>query len=182
MEKRSNCNSLSCGEISWARYLTSHLWKENWKAEGKCNSSVVAATDRKQIKDPILILISTGIGSLFIWTHIVFFREQWRFHNSIKQEATVTLRLEQTKALLQMKKLNKTDLNTIISTGFEKWSASLFSAVHVPCAFTKRAPRLKSYWGYYGNCNLMLLFLIFCCLETIKTQGLFEQTGHTSEV
>jgi len=22
-----------------------------------------------------------------------------------------------------------------------------------PCAFTKRAERLESYWGYYGNCN-----------------------------
>lgn len=146
-KKRSNCNPLSCGEISWACYLTSDLWKENWKAGGKCNSSLGAATDRKQIKDPILILISTQIGSLFIWAYIVFFREQWRFHNSIKQEATVTLQLEQTKTLLRIKKSNKTRLlHTIIAAGFEKRSASLFSSVDVPRSFTKWAARPKSGW------------------------------------
>lgn len=149
-KKRSNCNSLSCGEISWARYLTSHLWKENWKAGGKCNSSLGAATDRKQIKDPILILISTGIGSLFIWTHIVFFREQWRFHNSIKQEARVTLGLEQTKALLRIKKCNKKYLlHRILAAGFEKRSASLFSGFDMCCALL----RVLKAGGYYGSCN-----------------------------
>jgi hypothetical protein len=65
-------NARSASALSDAPSLEREL-----KSRGKCNASLSAASDRKQIKkDPILIFISVAIGSQFICVHIAFFREQ----------------------------------------------------------------------------------------------------------
>ncbi len=75
-------------------------------------------------------------------------------HYSIKQEARVTLRLKQMKALLLIKKLNKTRLlHTIIAAVFKNRSASLFSGVDMCRALLLNDLRVLKAVSCYVSCT-----------------------------
>lgn len=63
------------------------------KPGGNASGGLGAASDRKQIKKKrsnFNLYQELTSDRCFISAHIGFFREHWRFHNRIKQEATAT--------------------------------------------------------------------------------------------
>lgn len=95
-EKRSNCKELSARRDQPGGFISRPISgkKRSEKPGGNASGGLGAASDRKQIKKKRSNFnLYQGLTSdrRLIAAHIGFFREHWRFHNRIKQEATATV-------------------------------------------------------------------------------------------